>query len=158
MIIRKIKDYPDYEIWSDGRVKSNKNGKGVFLKATTDTRGYLQVTLYNKHGRKSHMVHKLVADAFLKNPNNYKVVNHKDGNKKNNRLLNIERCDHSHNNRHIFKIGKRKRKLSVEEVIEIKRLLNRNYTHKEIADKFKVHRVTITNINSGKTWSYVDEV
>ena len=60
--------------------------------------GYLLVSLSKDGKRKQFGVHRLVATAFLDNPNNYPCVNHKDENKQNNNLQNLEWCSYSYNN------------------------------------------------------------
>ena len=67
--------------------------------------GYKRVGL-SKNGKvKFYTIHKLVAEAFLKNNNNYPCVNHIDGNKENNNVNNLEWCSYSHNNRNTREIG-----------------------------------------------------
>lgn len=149
-----IKDFPDYQVSSTGLIKSSKS-KDKILKQSLDTRGYPQVTLYHLGKRKNLMVHKLVANAFLSNPNNYRVINHKNGNKCDNRIENLERCTSIYNNRHAFKTGIRTKKLIVKEVIEIKQRLKKGETHISIAKDYNISRVTVTNISTGKTWSYI---
>lgn len=67
-------------------------------------RGYYFVNLRNKSKGKSKLVHRLVAQAFIPNPNNYPCVNHKDENKLNNCVDNLEWCSYLYNNTY----GKRK--------------------------------------------------
>ena len=63
----------------------------------SDSNGYKVVTLYNNEKARSYLVHRLVANAFLPNPNGYKEINHKDEDKANNNVENLEYCDHSYN-------------------------------------------------------------
>lgn len=96
---RDIKDYEGlYQVSNEGRVKSLKFGKGKILKPQKNTKGYLQVQLWNGGKRVHKLVHRLVAEAFLPNPNNYKEVNHKDENPSNNHVENLEWCDRNYNN------------------------------------------------------------
>lgn len=91
-----IKDFEDYLISNFGRVKSLKSK--IILKQFEYRGGYLEVHL-RKPGIKVHKkIHRLVAEAFLENPNNYPAVNHKDENKKNNHVDNLEWCSTSYNN------------------------------------------------------------
>lgn len=84
-----------YAITSCGRVWSYRNE--MFLKPKITKDGYLRVKLC-KNGKMKHIgVHRLVAEAYLPNPNNLPQVNHKDENKKNNCLQNLEWCDASYN-------------------------------------------------------------
>lgn len=103
------KDVPNYDglyqISNFGRVKSfnfsrkHFNQNYHFLKPNISNNGYEQVTLYNKsRERHKYLVHKLVAEAFLSNPHNYPCVNHKDENKLNNSVDNLEWCTYKHNN------------------------------------------------------------
>ena len=86
---KPIKDFEDqYLIYDDGSVWSLS--KERFLSQDPHTSGYLRVTLW-KDGKGTHKyVHRLVAEAFLDNPNNLPQVNHKDENKHNNNLDNLE--------------------------------------------------------------------
>lgn len=96
-IWKKIDDR--YSVSNLGRVKSNYANKEKILKPTPDVRGYLKVDLRHGETRKSMMVHRLVALAFIDNPDpdNFKEVNHKDENKANNCVDNLEWCDTKYN-------------------------------------------------------------
>lgn len=99
---KKLKDYPSYEIYDDGRIYSYKSHK--FLKAVKNNSGYGTVNLYNGtiEGRRSCSIHQLVAENFVKNPKHYKEINHKDGNKDNNNYTNLEWCKHPYNLDHAY--------------------------------------------------------
>ena len=86
-----------YKIYQDGRVFSQMTNK--FLKFRTDKDGYFDVSLvYNSEGnRMPFRVHRLVALKYLEKPENYNVVNHKDLNKQNNNVDNLEWCTHQQN-------------------------------------------------------------
>lgn len=66
--------------------------------------GYLSVTLKTKNGRKTCLVHRLIAMCFLDNPDNKPCVNHKDGNKRNNSVENLEWCTYSENELHSYRV------------------------------------------------------
>lgn len=87
----------NYSILSDGRVYSKR--KNIFLKPYHNTKKYLCVDLY----KKSERIHRLVAENFILNPNNYNQVNHIDGNKENNDVSNLEWCDNRYNITHYYK-------------------------------------------------------
>ena len=103
-IWRDIEGYEGlYQVSNKGRVKSlertvtQKNGrkysvKGRILKPATDKDGYLRVDFFNDSGRKVFKVHRLVCEAFHKNPENKPCVNHIDENKTNNTVSNLEWC------------------------------------------------------------------
>ena len=99
---RDIKGYEGkYQVSNLGRVKSLKDSKENYrekiLSNSTDTRGYSNVNLYKNGKRKLFKVHRLVAEAFIDNSNSYPLVNHKDENKQNNRVENLEWCTHEYN-------------------------------------------------------------
>lgn len=85
-----------YEVSSNGNVKSLK--KGIFLKPETLPFGYLRVCLTKNKNSRHFMIHRLVAEAFIPNPDNLPFVNHKDENKTNNCVENLEWCDSKYNN------------------------------------------------------------
>lgn len=89
-----------YQISNLGNVKSLGNSqkrKEKVLKPAKNNRGYLYVCLCNQEIRKIYKIHRLVAEAFVPNPNNLPEVNHKDENKTNNADSNLEWCDHKYN-------------------------------------------------------------
>lgn len=87
--------YDNYAVTDGGRVWSIK--KHQWLKSSYNRDGYMQVILY-KDGKTRHFyLHRLVALAFLSNPNNLKEVNHKDENKTNNKVENLEWISHIDN-------------------------------------------------------------
>lgn len=93
-IWKKIEDY-DYIVSNFGRIKNLKNNN--FLKPQDNRNGYLKVCL-SKHGKvKQFLMHRLVAELFIDNPNNLPQVNHKDENKKNNNFSNLEWCTKKYN-------------------------------------------------------------
>lgn len=75
-----------------------KRFKGGLLKTSIMANGYRRVTLYKDLNVKYIHVHRLVAEAFLPNPNNYPCVNHKDEVKTNNNVNNLEWCSYRYNN------------------------------------------------------------
>ena len=94
-----MKDIVGYEgiygITSCGRVWSYRRKK--FLTPRKSSNGYLQVILCKDGQRKGYSLHRLVADAYIPNPDNLPQVNHKDENKANNCLQNLEWCDAKYN-------------------------------------------------------------
>ena len=84
-----------YAITSCGKVWSYKYKK--FLKPVINHKGYLRVQLYKDGQSKMYGVHRIVAEAYLPNPENLPQINHKDENKTNNCLQNLEWCDSKYN-------------------------------------------------------------
>lgn len=94
---KDIDGYEGYQVSNLGRVRSFKNGKVRILKPSSDKCGYLIVNLCKNSSSKSCRVHRLVAQAFIPNPNNLPQVNHKDENPSNNIVSNLEWCDAKYN-------------------------------------------------------------
>lgn len=93
-----IKGYEGlYQVSNFGRVKSNKFGKERILKPFTNSTGYLLVSLCKDGKVKAFTVHRLVAEAFIDNPDNLPQVNHRDENKLNNNVDNLEWCTNEYN-------------------------------------------------------------
>lgn len=146
------------------------------LTYTLNNRGYLTVCLA-KH---THMVHRLVAQYFIKNPENKGYVNHKDGNKRNNAVENLEWCTIAENNAHARATGlhvqakgyratykspatkqaslanlKDKSKLSQEDVRyvrQVHRARSKEYSATALAAKFGVSVAAMCKIVSGQTY------
>ena len=87
-----------YEVSYDGFVRNAKTKRVLSVK--TESNGYCRVHLSNKGVAKSMLLHRIVATAFIPNPNGYKTVNHIDENKGNNKAKNLEWCDMSYQNRY----------------------------------------------------------
>jgi len=107
-IWKSIDGFEDYEVSNLGRIKSLKYNQTNILKAGTDKDGYLHVVLCLNGNLNVRKVHRLVAIAFIPNPENKETVNHKDGNKKNNEDDNLEWNTITENIRHSFDVLKRK--------------------------------------------------
>ena len=78
-IWKEIKGYPNYQVSNMGRVKSlnyNRTGKEKIMKLTNDKDGYLLVKIYKNKKQTTHKVHRLVAEAFLLNPDNNPEIDH----------------------------------------------------------------------------------
>ena len=93
-IWRTIKDFPMYEISTFGRIKSLYTNKILKpYKSSKSAKGYyMQVGLFKNHKKYKVNIHRLVANTFIPNPNNYPVINHKDENPSNNYIDNLEWC------------------------------------------------------------------
>lgn len=122
--------------------------------------GYRHVIL----NRKNKNVHRVIAETFIPNPNNLPCVNHKDGNKLNNQVTNLEWCTYSENTTHAYRIGLEQiqcgeqhhaHKLTEEDVKYIKQVYikrDKEFGAVALANKFNVDRTTIHDIVRGKTW------
>lgn len=136
----KEKEYNGYTVYSDGRIKSNRSRK-VFLKPYDCGKGYASV----KINEKTMYLHKVITECFLgKRPNRY-TVNHKDGNKLNNNLSNLEYISFKDNYQHALINGLKRNILSVISNDEISDLIecyyNSNYSQKEIAESIGFDKI-----------------
>lgn len=93
-----------YEVSSYGRVRSldrydrmNRFCEGRILKLCANRLGYLKAGLCSNDKKKQYLVHRLVAEAFIPNPNNLPIINHKDENPSNNNVDNLEWCTAKYN-------------------------------------------------------------
>ncbi len=113
---KDIKGYEGlYQVSNLGRVKSlerfkDNNGGKVkvserIMRISVDTVGYNIICLTKNSKRKTHKIHRLVAEAFIPNLENKREVNHKDGNKQNNNVKNLEWATRKENMRHAYKTG-----------------------------------------------------
>lgn len=164
-IWKTILGYEDYEISNLGRVKSHKKwndkNKERILKPKIESSGYLRICLCKNNKTKFFYIHRLVMISFVGKIN--LPVNHKDGNKNNNKLKNLEFVTPSKNMKHAFKIGlhnlrgerNTQSKLKGHQVIKIRKMYNTgNYYQKDIAKIFNVDRKTISDITLYKSWNY----
>lgn len=159
----------EYEVSNTGKVRSMprfrnaRHGQrwdnGKVLKQNLTLAGYPTVSLPVEGKIKSKTIHRLVASAFLENPDNLNVVNHKDGNKKNNNLENLEWATYKQNNIHSTiinnKFGENTNavKLNWLQVLTIKTLRSHPvYTCGVMANMYGVHKNTVSQAQRGITW------
>lgn len=148
-IFKEIKGYEGfYEISNLGNVRSTSYKGTRILKPAITKNGYLNVVLCINQHKEHRLVHRLVAEAFISNPNNYLTVNHKDENKLNNCVDNLEWMSVEDNNRY-----SNSKMLTKEQVLQIPNLIEKGYTQLEIANHFKVSRRAIQSILRGEHWN-----
>lgn len=97
-----IRGYEEYIINKEGKVYSSKTEKFLSIR---DRGGYLAFTVCVKNKRKDIAIHRALAVTFIPNPENLPFINHKDGNKHNNSLNNLEWCTCSQNVQHAYDTG-----------------------------------------------------
>jgi hypothetical protein len=101
-----IKEFPNYSVSQYGDIKRNDISTSKIPTLGTNT--YLSINLYYNGKHKFRTVHRIVAEAFIPNPDNLPCVNHIDGDKTNNHYKNLEWCNHSNNMKHAYESGIRK--------------------------------------------------
>lgn len=148
---KEIQGYEDkYIITTSGRVKSVKTGKE--LKLTLSNTGYYVVNLSKNKKTTSCLVHRLVAKAFLPNPDNKPQVNHIDGNKLNNRVSNLEWVSHKENMAEAARLKLLGGHLDVraqfsdEQACFIRELYSIGYSNDKLARMFNTKSQTISDI------------
>lgn len=125
MVYKDIKGFEgEYQIDTEGNTYSCKFGKRRLMKPTKNKYGYLQVGLRKDGKQKRFYVHRLVAEAFIPNPYNLPEVNHKNEDKSDNRVENLEFCDRKYNSNYgtrgkRISISKKGIKKSIESVLKM---------------------------------------
>ena len=120
--------------------------------------GYMVSWLYKPGKPKRSYVHRLVAEAFIPNPDDLPEVNHIDGNRSNNHVNNLEWCNRSYNMKHSAIIGNwsRSRRMNPAKVRVARRCSEHGFSQTEIAQIFDVNATCISRIIRGQTWRYID--
>lgn len=150
-----------YEVNSAGQIRTLLNFRpGIILKPIVN-KGYHRVKLCY-HGKiTSHFVHRVVAKAFLPNPESKPQVNHINGIPSDNRLENLEWSTPSENQRHRFEVLRQptwnaglhtRQKLNTTLASDIKRLLRKGTTQAVLSKQYGVSMNTISAIKNGKAW------
>ena len=169
-IWKKIKGFSNYEVSNMGRVRSlphqTKYGMkgGCIIKPHFDGKQcYIHVGLWENGKVTYRNVHRLVAEAFIENPNNYPEVNHKDEDKTNNTVENLEWCTHAYNNNYGSKKASTRgaknpqSKLQPEDVVfimENHKLYGGNMGTTELAKRFNMSVTGISSIVHKRRWHY----
>lgn len=143
----------DYEITRDGNIINKHTGR--YVKPQPNGKGYLRVSI----GKKLMFVHRLVAEKYIPNEGNKPQVNHKDGNKLNNCVDNLEWVTNQENRDHAVKNGLQVSgercpysKLTKSQVSFIRE--HTEITPTEMAKVFGVSRSTINGIRQCRSWKY----
>lgn len=143
-----------YSVSNDGLVKNNKSGR---ILSPGVVRGYFCVTLSKGSLRATVRVHRLVAALFLGKCPVGMQVNHKDGNKQNNRIENLEYVTPQGNTIHAWSknLCSGNSKNTKAQVLEIRKLTARGASRKALAKKFKLDISSICDIHTRRTWKKV---
>lgn len=156
---KTIKQNTKYQISNNGKVRSNRTG---FILKQNEWKGYKFIKL----GASSLRIHRLVAEAFIPNPDCKRCVNHLNLNRSDNRVENLEWVTHKENSEHAKAAGKygqmigekhSQSKLREQDIREIRLLFTDGKTKSHIARKFGVTFMNIHAILTGKTWTHVED-
>jgi len=158
-LVYQGKDYSKFfSISNFGRFKNVKTNKIRKTSIGYDGYEHVYVTLGSRKNKKAFNIHKAVLESFSNKQENKPYINHKDGNKLNNRLENLEWCSQSENLRHALKNGKINVKLNDEAVMFIRE----NYIPRDIeygctalAKKYGVACAQISRVVNNKSWKHV---
>ena len=162
---REIQGFPGYLVTSSGEVLTCRKKVGFKshyrpMSPSTDAKGYFGVTLCGVDGkRRTARVHRLVAEAFIQNPDCLPCVRHLDGDPKNNSAANLAWGTYAQNEEDKIAHGtwdtRRNGKLSEDDRKEAFEMRGRGWTHEIIAARLGVSRPTITRLLNGNTWGDV---
>jgi hypothetical protein len=168
-----------YQVSSWGRVRSlprivksrSPNGrlmKGKIRTPNLRSHGYIQFNLYDKENKKfkAKNLHRIIAEAFIPNPENKKCINHIDANPSNNALSNLEWCTHQENVSHAVRLGLFRDQngqknnmvvLSDDDVIKIKTMLKNGLSCHKIHKHYFSHVSSgaIRAIKENRTWVHI---
>ena len=154
---------PNHLVTESGEV-FNKNGNK--LKQQTSKDGYKVVSITRNNKNKKFTVHRLVAIAYIPNPENKPCVNHIDGDKTNNHVSNLEWCTYSENSKHSFENGLQvslkgeevhSAILTEGQVHEICKLMESGYRNGDVAKMFNIANYFIANIRTKNTWRHISD-
>jgi|SRR5690606_9800838 len=156
-----VENGDNYEVSNFGEIR---NLKGKIIKPEILKKGYLRVGLCLNSKNKKYLVHRLVALAFIPNPESKPEVNHKDGNKQNCKVNNLEWSTSKENINHARENGlnnnhgenHKDAKLTNEDVELIRELYkNKKYYQHELAKMYNVTQRVINCIVNYKTWKHI---
>lgn len=150
--------------WRKGKAGSFAISKSKVLKKNINKNGYETVILCKNSEIKGKLIHRLVYETFVGVIEKDKQINHKDGNKQNNHISNLESVSPKENMQHAWKTGLCKKRLGTELVFsklnnkkirKIRNMSENGVSQKEIGNIFNVHQSNISYIISRKTWSHI---
>lgn len=143
-----ISGYGEIQVGEFGTIVGKK---GVMKQNNHNTKGYYRVHI----GKRHYAVHRLVAQAWIPNPYQLPQVNHKDGNKYNNNVSNLEWCSNQYNRRHAVLNNLSSAKISFEIANEIRECYSKgNTTYQQLGEIYHLDQSMIGYIIRGDNWNY----
>lgn len=154
-----------YHVSNLGRIRSTRNGHAKYMKPSPINSGHRQVNLSDSSEHKHFLIHRLVALAFLPNPEGKSDVNHIDGNKANNRVSNLEWLTNAENQNHSVSGGIRrlgsahhKSKLTENDVLIIRKTADESPDSiLALSARYGVSSTQIRNIVLRKNWKHLND-
>lgn len=160
--LKPIKDYPNYLIDKKGNVYTANTME--LRKFAPSPNGYNRISLMKNSKQSNKYVHRIVAETFIENPDNLPFVNHKDANRKNNCVENLEWCTAQQNMSHDSKLRKTGKK--IQSFTSDGKFVKEFESIKEAGRNLKIDSTSITKAVGGKNnrltaggfiWKYIDE-
>lgn len=163
---KQIAGFPDYYISDDGVVKCYRNSKdGKVINLNKHSKGYMTAYLYNTEtkGHQVAYVHRLVAIAFIPNPDNLPQVNHINGNKEDNRVENLEWVTARGNIRHSYDTlhrksgaaGKHHSRTAKLTPTEVRIIRQTSLSNIELAQYLGITESAVSHIRAGRSYKYI---
>jgi len=153
-----------------GRRKKTNIPKEVSIKQKRGPNNYVHISMFTNGKPKQYLLHRIIAQVFIPNPETKPQINHINGIKWDNRIENLEWCTQSENMQHAYKTGLKKgysvnpfkkgeghtlSKLKNEDVVQIRILASQGMQQRKIGKKFGVCQKTILNILKKRIWTHV---
>lgn len=129
-------------------MEGSKHLKKKILKQGISNNAYLSVSLFKNGIGKTYMTHRLVAEAFIKNKGNYKCINHKDENKLNNNVNNLEWCSYEYNNNYNDKM--KNKRINVLQYSKDNKLIKKWNGLINVEKELGINRNNITSVCKGR--------
>ena len=162
-------EFNNFEISDDGKLRNVITETEYKIGVNGSGYSSVCVSLGSRNKLKAFRIHKAVAETFIPNPKGLPCINHKDGNKQNNRAENLEWCSYSENMEHAYKSNlidmnkksgenARNSVLKEEDVLFIRnnfKLRDKDFGIRALARRFGVHKKTIECVIYNKSWNYV---
>jgi hypothetical protein len=154
---KPVEGFEDYLVSSNGDIYSNISKR--LLKRYEHNHGYSATAFHKNKVRYQALTHRVVAKAFIPNPDNLPTVNHKDGNKKNNHISNLEWCSYLDNNLHALETGLRTFDLKYPEdlVVKVFTMIANGETYKSVSGTLGIPEPAIKVIYNEKPYQHLKD-
>jgi len=163
----KCEDWPGYWASTAGEVMTTKSRRSKILKPIRGKRNYLIISMWKNAKRSTKPIHRLIGETFIPNPKNKREINHKDGNKYNNEVSNLEWVTTQENVNHKINVLKRSgpfskgqnhcnAKFRDKDIPKIRRAVENKQTMRSMAKLYHVSTTTIARIIRRETWGHIE--